>query len=172
MYETNYVTPLSGVLDKLTGAYLVKNSPNFTATGASLPYLQKPITCPYVSQFNPVLPPFHFLEIHFKITLPSTPRSSRWSLSPQVSPPNPYVQISSSPYLLNYPPISTFLIWLPEYLVRITDNKAPCHVVFSIPLLPRPSQDQTSSSAPSSQTPSAYLPPSVWENKFHTHTKQ
>jgi hypothetical protein len=28
------------------------------------------------------------------------------------------------------------------------------------------------SSAPSSETPSSYISPSVWETKFHTHTKQ
>ena len=27
-------------------------------------------------------------------------------------------------------------------------------------------------STPCSQTPSAYVPPSMWETKFHTHTKQ
>jgi hypothetical protein len=31
---------------------------------------------------------------------------------------------------------------------------------------------QISSSAPYSQTLSAYFPLSVWETKFHTHTKQ
>ena len=31
---------------------------------------------------------------------------------------------------------------------------------------------QISSSAPCSRTPSAYIPPSTWEAKFHTHTKQ
>jgi hypothetical protein len=172
IYGTNYGTPWSGVLDKLTCAYLVKNSPNFMAPGSSLPHLQKPATCPYVSRINSFLPPFYFLEIHFNIALPSTPRSSRWSLFPQVSPPNPCTQLSSSQYLLHDPPISSFLFWSPEYLVRITDNKTPCHVVFSTPLLPRPSKDQTSPSALSSQTSSAYLPPSVWENTFHTHTKQ
>jgi hypothetical protein len=28
------------------------------------------------------------------------------------------------------------------------------------------------SAAPSSQTPSAYIPPLMWATKFHTHTKQ
>jgi hypothetical protein len=47
------------------------------------------------------------------------------------------------------------------YLVRNTEHKAPCYVVFSIPLLPRRSYAQLSSSAPYSLKPSAYIPPSM-----------
>jgi hypothetical protein len=37
-------------------------------------------------------------------------------------------------------PISIFLTWSPEwYLVRSTEHIAPSYVVFSAPLLPRPS---------------------------------
>ena len=43
--------------------------------------------------------------------------------------------------------------------------------IFSIPLSPRPSLTQIFSSTPYSQTPSAYVPPSTWATKFHTHTK-
>jgi hypothetical protein len=39
-------------------------------------------------------------------------------------------------------------------------------------LLPHPLWAQISSSAPYLQTPSAYIPPSFWVTKFHTHTKQ
>jgi hypothetical protein len=45
-------------------------------------------------------------------------------------------------------------------------------VVFSTPLLPRPSYAQVSSSAHYSRKLSAYIPPSVWVTKFHTHIKQ
>jgi hypothetical protein len=38
--------------------------------------------------------------------------------------------------------------------------------------LPCPSQAQTLSSAPYSQTTSAYIPPSMSAIKLHTHTKQ
>jgi len=41
-----------------------------------------------------------------------------------------------------------------------TDLEAPHCAVFSIPLLPAPSQAQIFSSAPYSKTPSAYIPPS------------
>jgi hypothetical protein len=56
--------------------------------------------------------------------------------------------------------------------VRITDHKAPGNVAFSTPLLPRPSDTQMRSSATSSLNLSAYVPPSVSENKFRTHAKQ
>jgi hypothetical protein len=75
--------------------------------------------------------------------------------------------------LLHAPPISVFLTWSPEwYLVRSTEHKAPCYAVFSTPLLPRPSEVQISSSASCSWKPSAYIPPSMWATKFHTHIKQ
>jgi hypothetical protein len=53
-------------------------------------------------------------------------------------------------------------------LVSSADHEAPLYVVFSIPLLPR----HLFSSTPSSIRISPYVPPSMWETKFHTHTKQ
>ena len=88
---------------------------------------------------------------------------------PQVSPPKPYIRLSSPPYLVHAPPIPFFSIWSPEqYWVRITDH----YVVFSTPLLPRLSQAHIFSWTPYSQTPLAYVPPSMYVTKFHTHTKQ
>jgi hypothetical protein len=42
---------------------------------------------------------------------------------------------------------------------------------FCTPLLPRPSYAQISFSAPYSWKPSACVIPSIWQTKFHTHTK-
>jgi hypothetical protein len=50
-----------------------------------------------------------------------------------------------------------------------TDHEAPHYEVFSISLLPSPPQAQTFSSTPYSQTPSAYVAPSMSATKFHTH---
>jgi hypothetical protein len=42
-----------------------------------------------------------------------------------------------------------------------TDHSAPHYVTFSIPLSPRPSYAQILSLTPCSQTPSAYVRPSI-----------
>jgi hypothetical protein len=82
------------------------------------------------------------------------------------------MHLSSSPYVPHAPPISVFLTWSPEwYLVRSTEHKALCYVVFSIPLLTHPSWAQISSSALYSRKPSAYIPTSIWVTNFHNHTR-
>jgi hypothetical protein len=48
----------------------------------------------------------------------------------------------------------------------------PHYVVLTIPLLSRPPEVQIFSSTPYSQTPLAYVPPSMWATKFHTHTNK
>ena len=83
-----------------------------------------------------------------------------------------YIYLSSPPHML-YAPHIWFSIWSPGYYwVKSRDHKAPHYVVFSTPLLPHPSEAQILSLAPYSQTPSAYVYPSMWATKFHTHTKQ
>ena len=42
---------------------------------------KSPSPVPILSQINPFHVPSHFLNIHFNIILPSTPRSSKWPLS-------------------------------------------------------------------------------------------
>jgi hypothetical protein len=63
--------------------------------------------------------------------------------------------------LLHVPLIACVLI--SRMFGQSTDHKAPCYVVFSTPLFPRPSYAHITSSAPYSQTPSAYISPSVWQ---------
>src|SRR5215510_9861441 len=92
---------------------------------------------------------------------------------PPVSPPEPCAHLSPPPYAPHAPPISFVSILPPaQYWVRSTDHLAPHYVIFSIPLLPRPSWAQILSSTPYSQTPLAYVPPSMSATKFHTHTGQ
>jgi hypothetical protein len=117
-----------------------------------------------------IMPPFHFL-IDFSIILLSTHRFSPSGSFPQDSPTCNHL------FCLPYTPlnrsISCLFIWSPRsYLLRSTDHKAPCYVVFSIPLLPRPTYDQISSSAPYSRIHSATVTPPMWATKFQTHAKQ
>jgi hypothetical protein len=72
--------------------------------GGSLP---PPV--PIVSQLNPIHAPFHALNIHFNIILPSTAGSPKWSPSLRSPHKNPVLPLSS-PYVLHTPPISFFSI--------------------------------------------------------------
>jgi len=60
-------------------------------TEGSLPHSQVSANCPYPGpdQSSPCPPPpTHLRKIHFKIFLPFTPRSSKWSLSLRFPHPN------------------------------------------------------------------------------------
>jgi hypothetical protein len=54
--------------------------------------------------------PSDFFKIHFNIIFPSTPGSSKQSLSLRF----PHQNLSSATYVLHTPPISFFWIWSPE----------------------------------------------------------
>ena len=153
---------------------LSRNFAHFIEPEGSLPRSQEPATSPYPEQdrSNP-FPPSHFSKIHFNIILPSTPGPSKWCPSLRFTHKNTvYTSLLPHTCYMFYP-ISFFLIWSPVwYLVRSTEHEAHRYVVFSTPLLSRPSQAQISSSAPYSQTPSACVPPAMWETKFHTRIKQ
>jgi len=108
----------------------------------SLLHLQVPATCPHLepARSNPC---FHIplSEDQLNIILPFTPGSPKWSLSLRFPHQNT-IRLSTHPYALYASPVSLFSIWSPgQQWMSSTDHKA-AHVVFSTPLLPRPSWAQ------------------------------
>ena len=136
----------------------------------SLPRFQQPTTCPCPEpdQTSPC-PPSHILEIHLNIILlficlclpvglfPSGPRTKTLYTHP-LSPHTCYMPRPSHSSRLYCPQN----IWWGVQFIKLLI------LYFPTPLLPCPSEVQISSSIPSSQTPSAYIPPQ-WEHPSFTH---
>jgi hypothetical protein len=109
-------------------------SPHFMKPRGSLPHSQEPATCPYPvpDRFSTCAPPTFrksilIISSHLRVGLPS-------GSFPQVFPLKPCLTLYSPPYVLHAPPTSVFFILSPKlYLVRTTEHKAPCYVVFSTP---------------------------------------
>jgi len=74
---------------------------------------KSPLLTPILSQMNPVhVLPNNFFQIHSNIILPYTPRHSERILPFKLLEQN-FIYISHHPLVLNDPPISSCLIWLP-----------------------------------------------------------
>ena len=93
-----------------------------------------------LGQPNPVhIHTSHFLEIHFNIIRPSTPRSPS-GLLPSGFPTKTLHTPSPHPYVPHAQPISFFSILLPaKYWVRSTNHLAPPYATSYIPQSPLPS---------------------------------
>ena len=122
----------------------------------------KLIHAPHSTSWRSIL----ILSSHLRLGFPSGILPSAFSTKTLYTP-------FLSPMCATFPSTSLFSIWSPKwYLVRSWDHEALHYLVFSIPMLPHPSWAQIFSSATYSQTLAAYVPPSMWATKFHTHTKQ
>jgi hypothetical protein len=93
-----------------------------------------PPTVPILRQLDPVhTPTTHFLKRYLNITLPSMPRSPKWSLSLRFPHQIP-VWLASLPYALHAPLISFFSILSPEqFWVKRTDHWAPHYLFYPLP---------------------------------------
>jgi len=82
-----------------------------------------PPPVPILSQLDPVHAlTSHLLKIHLNIILPSTPGSSRWSLSLRFPHQNP-VYATPFSHTCHAPPVSFFSIYSTgQYWVRSTDH--------------------------------------------------
>jgi hypothetical protein len=116
IYSFNGTTVL---LEKLTGSRLVHNSPAFCIRTYKCP---SPV--PIRNQIERVhTSTFHFLKIHLNVIRPSTPGSSKWSLSFRFPHQNPVCTSPLTPYVLHDPPLSCFSIRSPaQYWVSSTDH--------------------------------------------------
>ena len=129
------LTPWSRVfLEKLTGPQLVLKFPPFYGTAFTKKrHLSLSSARPIQSMFLHSIPRRSILisSSHLHLDLPRGLLLSGFLTKTLYAPLPSLVRAT-------FPSISVFLTWSSEYLVRNTDRKAPCHVVFSTPLLPRP----------------------------------
>jgi hypothetical protein len=105
-----------------------------------------------------------------------TPRSililsTHLRLVPVAFQPIIYTSSSSTPLVLHARPSHTSRLEYSNYAWESTNYEYPRYAVFSILPSLNLSSVQISSLAPCSRTLSAYVPPSMSEIKFHTHTK-
>ena len=102
-----------------------------------------------LSQMNSVhVRPYFSFNIHFPITLPSMPRSSKWSHSSSV-PPTPSMYTFSTCFLRATCPVNLILLDLiaPIIFGKKYKSRSPPYAVFSSLLSAPPSHAEVPSSA-------------------------
>jgi len=107
------------------------------------------------------------VEIHCNLILPYVPRSSKWSIS--LSSPHQNTVILS-PLHATCPAHFILDLISCEIFGKVYRSQGSllCSLLHFRLLCP---YAQISSEAPYSWRPSAYIPTTVWETRFHTHAK-
>ena len=108
---TYLLTPWSRVLpEKLTVSQLVKNFHAFFGTRRLFTAftIARHLSLSWGSLIESIPRTFHFLKIRLNIILPSTPESTKWSLSIRFPHENRVYASLCHPYALHVPPISFF----------------------------------------------------------------
>jgi len=139
----------------------------------SLPHSHCPPPFPTLNQLDPAQTPHpNFLKIHLNIILPSAPRSSKWSLSFTFPHQNLYMTLLS-PIRASCHAHLILLDFINRTLLD-EGNKSLSSSLCSFLHSPVTSflLGQNILLKSYSQTPSAYVTPSIRAMKFHTHTKQ
>ena len=100
------------LLEKLTVSQLVKKFPAFYGTRTFITAFTSArlLSLSRASQVQLMPHPSHFLKIHFNIFSPSTPWSSKWSISLRFPQNNPACNSPLTPYVLQAPPNSFQII--------------------------------------------------------------
>ena len=172
---TDWLIPWCRVLlENFIVPQLVKNYPLFCATRrfiiafTTASHLSIALTT--LIQSTPA--PSYLFQIHFSITLPSTFTSFKCSFPPALPNKIPY---ASFPFPIHATCPTNFVLL--DLMTQITFGETSRQWSFWLCSLLHSSAASTSlaqisSSAPYFRTPSAYVPPSMWETKFQTHTKQ
>jgi hypothetical protein len=133
MYATALLTSYRTVLlEKPTGSQLVKNLPYIREPEGLLPHSPVPATCSYPKpdRSSPRTP---ILSLHLNLGLPSGLFTLGCPTKNLYTPLSSPISATCSAHLilLDLSPA--------QYWVRSKDHEAPHYVVFSTPLLPRPS---------------------------------
>ena len=118
------------------------------------------------------MPLSYFLRIGFNIILPSMPRYYKWSPSLKCTHQNPVcIYLVSHTCYMPRPPHSSWfhhpIIFGKEYRAQ---SSSICSVLHSRVMLFHFDTNSFLSTL-FSNTPSAYVPSSMWDTKFHTHIK-
>ena len=139
----------------------------------SLPHSQVPTTCPYPkpARSSPY-PTSHFLNIHLNIIFPPTPGSSKWSLPlrfPQEKLVCPFL-----PPIRATCPDTPILFDLITQIMFGEEYGSSSFLLYSFLHSPITSSLLVQNIHPSIlfRTPSAYVLPSIWATKFHSHRKE